>query len=111
MFDSAGYVKRQRAKLKLTQDGLAKELGLERRTIMRFEKGDDLPIQTRLAIKQLVEHKERKTKKLTRYFLELEKKKLTHQNGDDYKDPFKKNGADHLKADAKGGRSKRKRKR
>ena len=51
---SANYVKRARAKLRLTQAELADKLGLERRSIMRFEQGDDLPIQTRLAIRQLL---------------------------------------------------------
>jgi transcriptional regulator with XRE-family HTH domain len=107
MFDSAGYVKRAREKLKLTQAELAEALELERRTIMRYEQGEHLPRQTRLAIRQLLDARDRKTQKLSRYFLELEKKKLT-QNGNHFVDPFKKNGADHLKAGAKEGRSKKK---
>lgn len=54
MPDDAGFVKRARAKLKLTQGELAEQLGLERRTVMRYERGDQLPPQTRFAIKWLV---------------------------------------------------------
>lgn len=60
MRDTAGYVKRARAKLKLTQAEFADRLGLERRTIMRYEQGDDLPLQTRLAIRQIVDASKRK---------------------------------------------------
>jgi transcriptional regulator with XRE-family HTH domain len=54
MPDDAGFVKRARAKLKLTQGQFAELLGLERRTVMRYERGDQLPPQTRFAIKWLV---------------------------------------------------------
>jgi DNA-binding XRE family transcriptional regulator len=54
MVDNAGFVKRARAKLKLTQGELADLLGLERRSILRYERGDPLPPQTRFAIKWLV---------------------------------------------------------
>jgi DNA-binding transcriptional regulator YiaG len=60
MRDTAGYVKRAREKLKLTQAEFAERLGLERRTIMRYEQGDDLPQRTRLAIRQLIEASKRK---------------------------------------------------
>jgi DNA-binding XRE family transcriptional regulator len=53
MKDTADYVKKSRARLGLTQAEFADALGLERRTIMRFEKGDELPLQTQLAIRQL----------------------------------------------------------
>jgi DNA-binding XRE family transcriptional regulator len=52
--DTAALVKRARAKLKLTQAEFAEKLGLERRTIMRFERGDDLPLQTRIAIRHML---------------------------------------------------------
>ena len=51
---SAAFVKRSRAKLRLTQSEFADRLGLERRTIIRYESGGELPIQTRLAIRQLL---------------------------------------------------------
>jgi DNA-binding XRE family transcriptional regulator len=60
MRDTAGYVKRARAKLRLTQEEFAERLGLERRTIMRYEQGDDLPLLARLAIRQLVDASKRK---------------------------------------------------
>jgi DNA-binding transcriptional regulator YiaG len=60
MRDTAGYVKRAREKLKLTQEEFAERLGLERRTIMRYEQGDDLPQRTRLAIRQIVDASKRK---------------------------------------------------
>jgi DNA-binding XRE family transcriptional regulator len=51
---SADFVKRARARLNLTQAELANALGLERRSILRFEKGDELPPQTLFAIKHLL---------------------------------------------------------
>ena len=66
---SAKYVKRSRAKLRLTQAELADKLGLERRTIMRFEKGrHELPKHVRLAI---------------RYLLKSYKETHRRENGDD----------------------------
>ena len=60
MKDTAGFVKRARAKLKLTQGQLAEMLGLERRSIIRFEKGDALPPAIRFAIKHLLHRHKRK---------------------------------------------------
>jgi DNA-binding XRE family transcriptional regulator len=51
---SALFVRRSRARLNLTQAELAEELGLHRRSIVRFEHGDPLPLQTRLAIRLLL---------------------------------------------------------
>ena len=50
MGSSAAYVKRSRAKLKLTQAQLAGKLGLERRSIMRYEQGDELPRLVRIGM-------------------------------------------------------------
>jgi len=65
MRDDAGFVKRSRAKLKLTQSELADELGIERRSILRYERGDDLPPYMRRAIKNLLDEtlKRRRGKK------------------------------------------------
>jgi len=52
--DTAGFVKRARAKLKLSQGEFAKRLGLERRTIMRYEQGAFLPPYVYYAIKHVV---------------------------------------------------------
>lgn len=52
--DTAAFVKRARANLKLTQTELAEKLGLERRSIIRFEQGDELPAQTYFALRWLV---------------------------------------------------------
>ena len=60
MRDTSGYVKRARAKLRLTQAEFAEALGLERRSVVRYENGGPLPLQTRLAIMQLVGSKERR---------------------------------------------------
>ena len=54
------FVKRAREQRKLTQAELAEKLGLERRTIGRFEKGDELPLQTRIAIRYLLLFQDRK---------------------------------------------------
>jgi transcriptional regulator with XRE-family HTH domain len=51
---TAEFVRRARAKLNLTQAELAKALGLERRSIMRYEKGSPLQPHIRYAIKWLV---------------------------------------------------------
>jgi len=66
MTSTADFVKKARQRLKLTQAQLAEALGLERRSIVRFEKGEELPLQTRLAIERLVEKRKRKssTKKM-----------------------------------------------
>jgi DNA-binding XRE family transcriptional regulator len=60
---SGEYVKRARGKLKLTQAQLAEQLGLERRSIMRFEQGDELPRQTRLAIRHLLSIRRKRHRK------------------------------------------------
>ena len=62
----AKYVKRARAKLKLTQSELADELGLERRSILRYENGDELPRAMLLAIRQLLDVAKRKRRKKAR---------------------------------------------
>ena len=54
MSTTADFIKRARARLKLTQAELAEMLGLERRSIMRYEKGDQLPPAISLAIKHLL---------------------------------------------------------
>ena len=61
--DSAAFVQRARAKLGLTQSELADRLGLERRSIMRFERGDELLLHVRLAIKHLLHLHERECRK------------------------------------------------
>jgi DNA-binding XRE family transcriptional regulator len=48
------FVKRARETLKLTQIEFAEMLGLSRWSIMRFEQGEPLPHQTRLAIRMLL---------------------------------------------------------
>ena len=52
--NTAQLVRRARKKLGLTQAELGERLGLERRTIIRFEQGEHLPTQTRLAIRHLM---------------------------------------------------------
>jgi DNA-binding XRE family transcriptional regulator len=47
-------VKRARKKLKMTQEQFARQLGLSRYTIMRFEAGDPVPEPTRMAIRYLL---------------------------------------------------------
>lgn len=62
--NTANFVKRSRAKLGLSQREFAAKLGLERRTVMRYERGDELPRLVRLAMKHLVnlhEHKRLRT--------------------------------------------------
>jgi Predicted transcriptional regulators len=54
MKSTAGFVKRARAKLQMTQGEFAERLGLERRTIIRYEKGEPLPPTVYFAIKHLV---------------------------------------------------------
>lgn len=51
---SARYVKTARTQLGLTQGEFARELGLNRHTIMRYEQGYVLPERSRLAIAQLL---------------------------------------------------------
>jgi DNA-binding XRE family transcriptional regulator len=94
-FDTASYVKRARAKLKMTQAELAESLGIERRTVMRYEQGDDLPHYMRLAIRQLVAVRARKMmKKKFDYVIENGAGTTLIET--------KKNGADHpIVADAK----------
>jgi len=48
------FVKNARAILSLTQRELARILGIDRRTILRYEKGFPLPERTHLAIQQLL---------------------------------------------------------
>jgi DNA-binding XRE family transcriptional regulator len=60
MTTTADFVKRARQRLKLTQAQLAEALGLERRSIVRFEKGEELPLQTRLAIERLLDRAKHK---------------------------------------------------
>lgn len=50
---SAKYVKRTRTSLGLTQVELAARLGLDRRSIIRYEQGEELPQLVRLALKYL----------------------------------------------------------
>lgn len=52
--ETATFVKRARAKLKLTQAEFAEQLGLERRSIVRYERGGFLPPTVQLAIKHLL---------------------------------------------------------
>ena len=54
MKSTAGFVKRARAKLQMTQGEFAERLGLERRTIIRYEKGEPLPPTVYFAIKHAV---------------------------------------------------------
>jgi transcriptional regulator with XRE-family HTH domain len=51
---TAQFVRLARAKLKMTQAEFAKRLGLERRSILRYEKGEPLPPTVYFAIKFLV---------------------------------------------------------
>ena len=56
---TANFVKRSRLyRLNLTQAELAERLDIERRSIIRYERGAPLPIVTMLAITQLAEAKE-----------------------------------------------------
>jgi DNA-binding XRE family transcriptional regulator len=48
------FVKNVRAKLNLTQAELGKIVGKERRSIMRYEAGDELPPAVNLALKHLL---------------------------------------------------------
>jgi DNA-binding XRE family transcriptional regulator len=50
--------------MRLTQVGLANKLGIERRSILRFEKGEPLPTVSRLAIIQLLVVYTRKRRRL-----------------------------------------------
>jgi DNA-binding XRE family transcriptional regulator len=49
------FVKRARARLGCSQRELAEKLGLERRSIIRYEQGWPLPERTKLAIQRLLE--------------------------------------------------------
>lgn len=61
--ESAEFVKKARTRLKLTQAEFAEKVGLERRSIVRYEQGGDLPLTVKLAIDQLVTlHKVKKRK-------------------------------------------------
>jgi transcriptional regulator with XRE-family HTH domain len=58
--DTARFVKRARIKLGLTQAELGEKVGKERRTIMRYERGEDLPAAVHLAIKHLLSMSEQR---------------------------------------------------
>jgi DNA-binding transcriptional regulator YiaG len=55
--ESSKFVKRVRSKLGLSQVEFGAALGVERRTIMRYEAGGPLPERSRLAILRLLEQK------------------------------------------------------
>ena len=56
----AEFVRDAREKLGLTQAELADKLGIERRTVMRYEGATPLPLTTRYALKHLLSrHKKR----------------------------------------------------
>lgn len=61
--ETAAFVKSSRVKLKLTQAELGEKVGKERRSIMRYEAGDELPQSVELAIKHLLAEWKMKTKK------------------------------------------------
>jgi DNA-binding XRE family transcriptional regulator len=54
--NTADFVRDAREKLKLTQEQMAEQLGLERRTIIRYERGGNLPATVRMAITHLLAH-------------------------------------------------------
>ena len=58
--DTPRFVKLSRSKLKLTQGELAERLRLERRSISRYERGDDkIPLHVYCAIQYLVDKQKR----------------------------------------------------
>jgi DNA-binding XRE family transcriptional regulator len=65
--ESAEFIRNARTKLNLTQIQFAQQLGLERRSIMRFERGHLLPRPVELAVKHLLtEQKKNKARSKAR---------------------------------------------
>src|SRR5215831_7578211 len=54
------FVKGARSRLKLSQAAFGEQLGLDRRTIIRYEQGDPLPVQTKLAMQYLLAMKRKR---------------------------------------------------
>jgi DNA-binding XRE family transcriptional regulator len=52
--ETAEFVKGARARLDLTQAEFAERVGLERRSIVRYEQGGELSLTVKLAIKYLM---------------------------------------------------------
>lgn len=55
--ERASYVRDARDALAITQQEFAIRLGVTRRTIIRYEQGDALPVPVRLAIEHLLTRK------------------------------------------------------
>ena len=54
---TADFVRAARERLKLTQEQMAEQLGLERRSIIRYERGGNLPATVRMAIEHILRRK------------------------------------------------------